>query len=86
MQLILLDLKLPKLNGIEVLKEIRSSEVTHNVPVVMLTTSDSDEDMINSYEIGVNSYIRKPVDFDEFVKAVGQVGVYWLMLNQVPYD
>lgn len=85
-QLILLDLKLPKMHGIEVLKKIRSDERTRRVPVVVLTTSSTDRDMIDSYDLGANSYVRKPVDFEEFVRAVGQLGVYWLMLNRVPYE
>jgi len=83
-QLILLDLKLPKLDGLEVLKRIRESELTRFVPVVVLTTSNEQQDIMKSYEDGANSYIRKPVDFDQFVESVRQLGMYWLMLNESP--
>ncbi|HED15877.1 MAG TPA: response regulator [Gammaproteobacteria bacterium] len=83
-QLILLDLKLPKLDGLEVLKRIRESEHTRFVPVVVLTTSNEQQDIMKSYEDGANSYIRKPVDFDQFVESVRQLGMYWLMLNESP--
>ncbi len=83
-QLILLDLKLPKLDGLEVLKRIRESEQTRFVPVVVLTTSNEQQDIMKSYEDGANSYIRKPVDFDQFVESVRQLGMYWLMLNESP--
>lgn len=81
---ILLDLKLPKLSGIEVLRRIRAEESTRLVPVVILTSSSEDEDMLNSYESGANSYVRKPLDFHGFADAVTQLGIFWTLHNQLP--
>lgn len=83
-KLILLDLKLPKVDGMEVLKEIKSNDKTKHIPVVVLTTSKSQEDIIESYKLGVNSYIVKPVDFTKFLKSVSDIGLYWLLINEVP--
>jgi len=83
-EVILLDLNLPKMNGLEVLKHIRSDERTRLQPVIILTTSNEDHDKIESYKLGANSYIRKPVDFEQFSQAILQLGVYWLVLNEGP--
>ena len=82
--LVLLDLKLPKVDGLSVLARIRADERTKIVPVVVLTSSAEEQDIVKSYELGVNSYVRKPVDFLEFVEAARQLGVYWLVLNEQP--
>ena len=84
-KVILLDLKLPKVDGIEVLRRIRSDERTKTLPVVVLTSSNEQKDRIDSYELGVNSYIVKPVEFENFAKAVADIGFYWVLLNKVPF-
>jgi CheY-like chemotaxis protein len=80
----LLDLKLPKVDGLEVLRRVRSDERTSALPVVVLTSSKEEQDLITSYRLGCNSYVRKPVDFDEFLQAARQLGLYWLLLNETP--
>lgn len=83
-RVILLDLKMPKVNGIEVLEKIRADERTKTIPVVVLTSSKEDPDIIKCYELGVNSYVVKPVEFDEFQKAISALGLYWMIVNQQP--
>lgn len=83
-QVILLDLKLPKVDGLEVLRRIRAEPRTHMLPVVILTSSKEDQDRISAYTSGANSYVRKPVDFNQFVDAIGNLGLYWLVLNEAP--
>ncbi|MBI3509303.1 MAG: response regulator [Bacteroidetes bacterium] len=83
-KVILLDLKMPKVNGIEVLKKMKSNERTKKIPVVVLTSSREDPDIRVCYELGVNSYVVKPVQFDQFVKAVSELGLYWTLINQPP--
>jgi CheY-like chemotaxis protein len=84
--LVLLDLKLPRVDGIDVLTRMRQDERTRYIPVVVLTSSSEDEDMVRSYQSGANSYVRKPVAFSDFAAAVNQLGMYWMLLNQTPYS
>ena len=83
-RLVLLDLKLPKVDGLEVLRRLKSVEKTRTIPVVVLTSSREEKDIIESYRLGVNSYIQKPVDFDKFLHCVQELGLYWLLINQTP--
>ena len=80
----LLDLKLPKIDGFEVLKRVRSSERTKLIPIVILTSSKEESDLINGYSLGANSYIRKPVDFEQFTEAIRELGLYWILINEPP--
>lgn len=82
----LLDLKLPKIGGLEVLKQIRDNPLTKHYPIVILTSSNEEKDIIKSYDLGANSYIQKPIDFTEFSAAVTEIGVYWLLLNKQPEE
>jgi CheY-like chemotaxis protein len=81
---VLMDLKLPRLNGLETLERIRAAETTRDIPVVMLTTSDEETDVVRAYRSGVNSYVRKPIEFSEFSKVTAKLGMYWLLLNRRP--
>lgn len=81
---VLLDLKLPKVDGLEVLEQIRASAVLKSIPVVMLTSSKEEQDLIRSYELGVNAYVVKPVEFNEFVRAIADLGIFWAVLNEPP--
>jgi two-component system response regulator len=83
-KLILLDLKMPKVDGIEVLRKIKNDEDKKTIPVVVLTSSKEEQDLVNSYKLGVNAYVVKPVEFDKFMKAVAELGLFWLMLNEQP--
>jgi DNA-binding response OmpR family regulator len=83
-QVVLLDLKLPKVDGLSVLRQIRSEDRTRMLPVVVLTSSDEERDLVDSYSLGANSYIKKPVDFAQFTEAIRQLGLYWLVLNRTP--
>jgi two-component system, response regulator len=83
-KLVLLDLKLPKVDGLEVSKQLKAHEHTKAVPVIVLTSSKEDQDIVNSYKLGVNSYIQKPVDFGSFQQIIEQLGLYWLVVNQAP--
>ena len=83
-KVILLDIKMPKVDGIEVLRQLKSNDATRQIPVVIMTSSKEEQDIISSYELGVNSYVVKPVDFEGFAKAVSQLGLYWLLTNQPP--
>lgn len=83
-QVIVLDLKLPKVDGLEVLRKVRAKDRTRLTPVVVLTSSDAQRDMVDSYELGANSYVRKPVEFDAFAQAVAHLGLYWVLVNELP--
>ncbi|HPJ12306.1 MAG TPA: response regulator [Caldisericia bacterium] len=86
LRLILLDLKLPKVDGLEILKKIKTTPSTSLIPVVVLTSSDLDKDIIQSYRLGVNSYLTKPVDFLKFTQSIQEIGMYWLLLNRMPKE
>ncbi len=83
-KLILLDLRMPKVDGLEVLQKIKAEEKTRQIPVVVLTSSNEDRDIVESYKLGVNSYVSKPVEFDEFIDAVSTLGFYWMLINNPP--
>jgi two-component system response regulator len=84
-KVILLDIKMPKVDGIEVLRQIKAADATRNIPVVIMTSSKEQQDIISSYNLGVNSYVVKPVEFQNFAKAVSDLGLYWLLVNETPY-
>jgi len=84
-KVILLDIKMPRVNGIEVLRQIKTNEQTKNIPVVIMTSSKEQQDVLNSYNLGVNSYVVKPVEFTSFAKAVSDLGLYWMLINETPY-
>jgi two-component system response regulator len=83
-KIVLLDLRLPKVDGLEVLKKMKSDERTKTIPVIILTSSSEERDLVDSYELGVNSYIVKPVDFEKFIQSVSEIGVYWMVMNKQP--
>src|ERR1700733_9060205 len=83
-KVILLDIKMPKVDGIEVLRQLKAQETSKTIPIVIMTSSKEEQDVIRSYQLGVNSYVVKPVDFEGFAKAVGELGLYWLIINQPP--
>ena len=83
-QLVLLDLKLPKIDGLDILRRMRADDRTRLIPVVVLTSSDAEEDLLRSYQLGANSFVRKPVDFDQFMDALRELSVYWLLINEPP--
>jgi CheY-like chemotaxis protein len=85
-KVVLLDLRLPRVSGVEVLRRIRSEPLTRSIPVVVLTSSKEDVDVEECYKLGVNSYITKPVSFDDFTRVVGELGLYWLLLNRIPHE
>ena len=85
-RVVLLDLRLPKVDGIEVLTQIRANPLTHDLPVVVLTSSKEERDLVATYELGVNSFVAKPVAFDEFARVVADLGMYWVLINRVPPD
>ena len=85
-KLILLDLRMPKVDGLEVLHKIKENEKTRRIPVVVLTSSKEDRDIVESYKLGVNSYVSKPVEFDEFIDAVSTMGFYWILINKPPSE
>ncbi len=85
-RIILLDLKMPKLDGLQVLERLRADERTRLTPVVILTSSKEEHDLVSGYKTGANSYVRKPVDFNQFVEAVRHIGLYWLLINEVPHQ
>lgn len=84
-RVVLLDLKLPLIDGLEVLRRIKSDSATKSIPVVVMTSSSEDRDIVESYQLGVNSYVQKPVDFEQFMDAVSKLGLFWLLVNKVPY-